>query len=602
MRGSPGNDSPHSMSPRLGLSLVRETSDGSSFGSSPTLRRRGSIVAAKSFKSDGKDVSGEQQSIHTNTVFGKFRKAVHFLVNYHYLSNFMGVVVVFDSYFTGFDIDSRALGNPTPQAILTCSDICLALYTIEMCLILFVGGISVLKDWMLILDSFIILCGYTEILFNYMDMASEVASRITILRVLRMARIVRLMQLLRKSRSLKELQKLVTMMATCMKALAWSFLFCFVIMTVWAMLMVELVHPVIQEIQQEKGVFDGCEQCLRSCQSVMDANLLLFKTVIAGDSWGTIAVPVIEAYPGTAVIFVGSLLSLVFGVLNLIVAVVVDTFAEVRESDVMNLAEEMEHVETMDKKFLQKIFDRIDVQKKGLLTLDDIMAGARTDAEFQSRLRVMDIDEVDLQQLFEMIDVDGSGAIESEEFIVPLSRWVHDSKTAPRFIKYNLMHVMHQQEDLIQNLDRHFVVLNARMSDLEDKLEHMDPKDRGHITSSDGTGDPDLHAEPVQPPRLSKKLGRLKIDAVDAVKPAVAALNESLTDALKLSVAKMEAILQEELSKCYPEPPGPSPAEDVKAAAPQEVAMSIQLESEPQLDSPRDKASRFRLSQRMQSV
>jgi len=25
-----------------------------------------------------------------------------------------------------------------------------------------------------------------------------------------------------------------------------------------------------------------------------DANLLLFKTVIAGDSWGTIAVPVIE--------------------------------------------------------------------------------------------------------------------------------------------------------------------------------------------------------------------------------------------------------------------------------------------------------------------
>ena len=27
---------------------------------------------------------------------------------------------------------------------------------------------------------------------------------------------------------------------------------------------------------------------------VMDANLLLFKTVIAGDSWGEVAVPVIE--------------------------------------------------------------------------------------------------------------------------------------------------------------------------------------------------------------------------------------------------------------------------------------------------------------------
>ena len=36
--------------------------------------------------------------------------------------------------------------------------------------------------------------------------------------------------------------------------------------------------------------------------------------------------------------------------------------------------------------------------------------------------------KVDLQQLFEMIDADGSGAIEAAEFIAPLSRWVRDSK------------------------------------------------------------------------------------------------------------------------------------------------------------------------------
>ena len=35
-------------------------------------------------------------------------------------------------------------------------------------------------------------------------------------------------------------------------------------------------------------------------------------------------------------------------------------------------------------------------------------------------------DQVDLQQLFEMIDVDGSGSIEAHEFIAPLSRWVHE--------------------------------------------------------------------------------------------------------------------------------------------------------------------------------
>ena len=50
--------------------------------------------------------------------------------------------------------------------------------------------------------------------------------------------------------------------------------------------------------------------------------------------------------------------------------------------------------------------------------------------------------------LFEMIDADASGTIEAAEFIGPLSRWAHDSKTAPRFIKYNMLQTMQLQEDL----------------------------------------------------------------------------------------------------------------------------------------------------------
>ncbi len=50
--------------------------------------------------------------------------------------------------------------------------------------------------------------------------------------------------------------------------------------------------------------------------------------------------------------------------------------------------------------------------------------------------------------LFEMIDTDQSGTIEASEFIGPLSRWAHDSKTAPRFIKYNMLQSMQLQEDL----------------------------------------------------------------------------------------------------------------------------------------------------------
>ena len=42
----------------------------------------------------------------------------------------------------------------------------------------------------------------------------------------------------------------------------------------------------------------------------------------------------------------------------------------------------------------------------------------------------MDIDEMDLVELFQMIDTDGSGTIEAPEFIKPLSRWVHEPRQA----------------------------------------------------------------------------------------------------------------------------------------------------------------------------
>ena len=137
----------------------------------------------------------------------------------------------------------------------------------------------------------------------------------------------------------------------------------------------------------------------------MRANLLLFKTVIAGDSWGEIAVPVIEANPATAIIFCGSLLTLVFGVLNMVVAVVVDGFAEGRQNDVLNLAEDLEFDHQVDKKNLSRIFDRLDATSTGELTLEEIVKGAQTDPEFQSRLRVMDIDAGDLEQLFGTLQV-----------------------------------------------------------------------------------------------------------------------------------------------------------------------------------------------------
>ena len=107
----------------------------------------------------------------------------------------------------------------------------------------------------------------------------------------------------------------------------------------------------------------------------------------------------------------------------------------------------MEQEMASDQKTLKKIFERIDDDSSGTVTFEELMEGARRDPELQSRLAVMDIDEVDLEQLFDMIDTEGMGHVSPKEFIGPLSRWVRDSKTAPRFVKYNLMRLMQKHEE-----------------------------------------------------------------------------------------------------------------------------------------------------------
>ena len=233
-------------------------------------------------------------------------------------ANLFAVIVLVDFLCTCLDVDARAAGEKTPDLVQITSDICLWAYSLETILLLIVKGPRIFLDVMMMLDAFVLLCGYVETIMQYLG-HGELLSTVAIFRMLRLVRILRVTRVLRRTGGFRELQKLIRMMSTCIRTLFWSFVFCFIVMTVWALLIVELLNPLMDIINQETGIFDDCPQCIKSTQSVMRANVLLFKTVIAGDGWGLIAVPFIEAYPLSAIIFCGSLLTLVFCVMNLIV-------------------------------------------------------------------------------------------------------------------------------------------------------------------------------------------------------------------------------------------------------------------------------------------
>lgn len=423
----------------------------------------------------------QKKSFHTDLHhLSGFRLKVAIMLDRDYFVNGMAFIILLDFLSTLVDVDSRARGHETPTLTLLTSEICLGLYTLELGAVFYLHGIQrACSHKSILFDLFCVVSGYMATLIYLLGaLLPTEAKFLADLKVMRLIRILRVARVIRKTRSLRELQKLLQMMSTGLKALGWSFVFCFAFMTLWAMLMVEFVHPLMQQMFRDGRAFQDCPECADWASSVMKANFLLFKTVIAGDSWGKIAVPVIEHYPATAIIFCGSLLTLVFGVLNMVVAVVVDSFAESRQKDLLHLAEELEHENTQDKKHLEEMFDRLDSKGKGDVTLDQLVEGASIDEGFQSRLRVMDIDQDDLEQFFHMIDSDMSGAINKEEFVGPMSRWIVDSKTAPRFVKYNVERVLHRQGELLKQNQQQFSILSSRLDEL---CEHLLQPYRGEV-------------------------------------------------------------------------------------------------------------------------
>jgi len=146
------------------------------------------------------------------------------------------------------------------------------------------------------------------------------------------------------------------------------------------------------------------------------------------------------------IILAGSLITLVLGMMNIIMAVMVDLFAEKRSKDITKMAKELEAEEQREKKQLEQIFKKIDLDADGSVTFEELQAGAHRVAAFSHWLRVLDIDRSDLEQLFQIVDEDQSGAIDPMEFVEMMYRLKNtESKTAMRIVKQIVMNLEENQ-------------------------------------------------------------------------------------------------------------------------------------------------------------
>lgn len=209
-----------------------------------------------------------------------------------------------------------------------------------------------------------------------------------------------------------------------------------IILTIWGVCAVHFIHPIMERVSAT-GVYDGCHRCPHAFADVKSSMLTFFQQIIAGDSWGLLTMPIIEEAPETTIFFGLVFISVQFTMMNVILAVIVDSSLKASAEDVDDLLKQKQESLDSAKTFLLEICKEMDKDGSGDLTEAELFRGFDEHQEFQDILTSMDIKKEDMKVVFRILDVDHSGSVDYNEFISELCAMKqHDSHTLLVFIKY----------------------------------------------------------------------------------------------------------------------------------------------------------------------
>lgn len=332
------------------------------------------------------------------------------------ISNF--VVIALETDVRARQDKSRSNGSETEASesillfISIINLIYLLLYTIESSVRMYVFRCDFFNHmW----NNFDLVIVATGALAEILDAISRQSAGVAGLDGLRTLRTIRMLRATRILVSFDELYALVSGLTNAMKTLMWAGILMLMVLTMWSIVAVEYIKPLMPGINNVNG-FGTCSWCPSAFDNVLLSNLTFFQ-IISGDGWSHVARPLIEEHGWTALLFVAVIFSMVFGLLNLVVAVMVDSAHQAREADIMNMAAKKDAARAAAWDCFSDMVGELDENGDGEISVEELKTGLLNRHDLLSAyLTIMGIEMSDLEMVFELLDADGDGTVTHEEF------------------------------------------------------------------------------------------------------------------------------------------------------------------------------------------
>jgi len=372
------------------------------------------------------------------TCIGRLRLNVERIITKNYFDYAMGVVIIFNMVMIIVETDHAAKSDdPIPWVEMMGTAI-LIIFVIELGLRLFVHGWGFFFDGWNNFDFFIVV---TDSLFSLLGAILGSVFPVSTLRVFRLCKLARVSKVFRV---FPELRIMMAGLIGSFRAIFWGTVLLAFVLLVWAIIAVQFIHPLNKQLG-ERHERDQCERCPRAYESVLQSTLTFSQQIVAGDSWGQATIPVIEAFPLSALYFMGVFLTVAVAVMNLILGVVVNVASSEHDRLHAELGEEKEIVKMCAKNNILKICEEMDVDESGELSEEELR-GFKDSEEFRSAIADLDLTQEDLTIAFSTMDEDHSGEVSYKEFVHKLYK-MKDSDA--QFMMEQIKYLITQVRDLI---------------------------------------------------------------------------------------------------------------------------------------------------------
>eukprot|EP00929_Paragymnodinium_shiwhaense_P058811 TRINITY_DN29467_c0_g1_i1.p1 TRINITY_DN29467_c0_g1~~TRINITY_DN29467_c0_g1_i1.p1 ORF type:complete len:601 (-),score=177.66 TRINITY_DN29467_c0_g1_i1:174-1976(-) len=403
---------------------------------------------------------------------GAPRKTKHF-VDTNRFNLVIGVVIFVNALTMGMETDARGAAGPDGEVSMTWYILELTfcvIFLTELGIRLCVHGLQFFvmpgaKAWN-VTDFLIVTMSVVD---TFLLTPLGTGANIRFVQMLRFARLARLVRLIRLFKIFKELWLVASGLIESLKTLTWVCFMLFGLCYVFGILLTLVVghnDELYDEYFKTSGGWDH-EVYFRT---VMRSVFTLFQ-VLTLDNWSEdIARHVVQEQTWLFIVFVFFISLGSFGLLNIIVAVVVENTLSTSEKDQNYVKQKKERFRQTVFSQLREIFEYADLDRSGTLTIDEVEA-ALDKPEVYSKLKMIDFPVEDPGHMFRTLDWDDCKELTIDEFITGCMRMKGSAKSKDLLVA----------QVALDTLRKHHDTFEEEMSLFNKKVRHLDATARALI-------------------------------------------------------------------------------------------------------------------------